>query len=334
MERFSAHVLCLFLICFGGVFGQIYVTGTITDYVLGMPAESCLVKLWGISPNTMVDSMRTSQAGTYAFSDVPAGVYEVRIIDNRFVADSVQTTITQSAVFDFTVYDKAHVLQDGSIPDTLSKTGSPFLVMNTVTVSKPIAISAGVQVLIFKSGFLRFGDDVSATGQEDDPVVFASGRLATDTGAIGDMRFMSNAGKYVFKYCSFSRLFSMILMECAGSIVHFEHCEFSGMESALHFSAMGRPSNFIFINNRMLHCGRGISSAGYLADTVTITDNLFLCAEDALTLANTNMFVRRNTFFGTVRLDARSVTVKDTITSNIFTTVAFDNAGDKSAFFA
>ena len=343
MKTLTSVILCFLFLCYGCIFADYRVSGDITDYLLSAPAESCLVKLKGLSPNTKTDSIRTGSNGRYEFGNVPAGAYEIRIQDSRYIPDSMFATVDRDTVFSFVVFEAAHVLQEGSLPDTLTKSGSPYLVLKEVCIQNPLTICAGTKIVLFKKSVLLFEEDLIAEGTASDSIRFIGDYFVKDrdslelNGARIYLRKVFGNGSYIFKYCRFDNLSYIFPYLYKPLYVGFEQCLFYGMFTALWIDRMGSPYRLAFKNNRVLNCINGITSFSdsKLADSLFMCDNLLRCEREALYLVvDGKTYVRRNTFLGISTIDLRNVSADDTLASNIFEAIIFGNAQGKSVFLA
>jgi hypothetical protein len=300
------------------------------------PAKNCLMQLTGLSPGAKSGSFLTDSSGSYVFTEVPAGTYKVSVADDRFLSDSALTTINSDMTFSFVVYEKAHTLVAGNIPDTLTKAGSPYLVLGRVFVNKPFCLNAGAKVIFCKEAELYLYNTITAIGNQTDSIMFTT----TEKGPLDSNNERICLCDYggIFSYCTFDHLFYFAL-QFLPQYISFEHCLFRNMHVALAMTSSPlRKAKFA--NNKVLNCMYGISGGDgttSLADSLELTDNFFQCSDKALHLGGTwnrKNYVRRNTVLGPTTFNAQSVTERDTIASNIFADLTFSNASGKSAFFA
>jgi hypothetical protein len=312
------------------------VSGTVTDYLRQAPARNYCMRLQGLSPNTKTDSSFTDISGNFAFNEVPAGTYKVSVTGGWYLPDSAFATINGDTSISFFALEKAHTLVKGDIPDTLTKEGSPYIVLGTVLARKPLFVNAGARVLFLKAAQLRLSN-VSAIGSQTDSVVFAAAQkdqLDSNSG-----RLIIDEYQGTFAYCLFDHLFS-IEVRFNPHYLSFEHCLFNTMQTVLSLKNSIPLRKIKLADNRMLYCINGIlgiNENGAYTDTFELTDNVIQCSGKTMYLGgvrNNKNFVRRNTVLGSTVFNAQSVTANDTITSNIFTNLSFYNAGGKSVFFA
>jgi len=337
MKRFSIPFCVAVLLWCTSVFSQYRVSGVITDYIAAGPSNNCLVRLLGQSPNTKTDSTRSDATGNYAFANVTGGVYEVVIADSRYERDSLLATINRDTVFSFTVFALTHTLVEGAIPDTLTKSGSPYFVPHNVQITKPLVIAAGAKIVLFQNTTLQFGDDVTAIGMPQDSIRFIGVFPGVETIPSFSYISLSNGSQsYSFAYCNFEHLAYVSPRFGVPKFLGFEHCKFSSMSSAL----LIETSHVLnFSNNVIINCAQGIMSMpeDELADSlVNISDNLFVCQGEALYLKimSERAILRRNTILGSTTIDMQASSTKDTIASNIFNSLTFSNTSGKSVFFA
>jgi hypothetical protein len=309
------------------------VSGTITDYILQAPVQSCLIQLKGLSPGTKTDSLRTDSTGNYAFTEVTSGVYILRIADKRYLTDSVLTTINDDSTFSFVTYETAHTLVTGTVPDTLSKEGNPYLVLKTVTVNRPLTIKPGVKVVFLKDAVLQLRADLKSIGTQSDSVVFTSDHKASAN--VNEGIFL--AGSYTtskFQYCRFYRLGAINHTIADLNEISFEHCSFIEMNSALEISKFRKVG---LIDNRVINCAYGFTGTGpMLSDSIEITGNLLICKDNALyvPIDRSRALIRRNTIVGPSTIQIMQAVESDTIASNIFLSLTFENGSGKNIFFA
>jgi hypothetical protein len=342
MKRFPRALLCVLVSSVGLVAAGYKVSGTVTDYIKNSPASSCLIMLRGLSPSTSTDSTRTGADGTYAFANVPAGVYQIIESDSRYVADTVQSTISGDTTFAFTVYETAHVLQAGKIPDTLSKTGSPYIVKNWVRINNPATMQAGAEMVFIKDAALILDSSFSAQGTAEDSVRF-SGQYSLakrkSMGIDGPTVYLNkNYGNYIFNFCQFKNMSEFAIYPVYSLRIVFENCLFEGMNDIFGFSSH-QPENLIFKHNRAVNCENGLigtQGSMILADTFEMCDNFLQCSQNAMYFGfGKKTSIRRNTMFGIVTIDVYNVSPVDTIVSNIFGKVVdFENSNKKTVFFA
>ena len=342
MKFATYFALCILLLWRGLVLSDYQVSGNITDYLLKGPAESCLVMLTGLSPNTKTDSIRTEESGSYLFDSVPAGAYELRIADNRYVPDSVRAIIDRDTVFSFIVFASAHVLGANNIPDTLKKNGSPYVVRKLVEITKPLTIEAGAKITFLKESSIFCRADLVAEGKNNDSIRFIGDYFIPNKDSMalqgGQIRIYS-WGRSIFKYCRFENFRIYTAMNQL-SYMGFERCLFIGMAPALQCLTT-HPVRLCFKNNRVINCMSGVigdlSVHGILADSLEMVDNVLLCSREALSLglgSQRKAYIRRNTIFGATTIDLSHGVAYDTIASNIFSAVNFANIGGRNIFFA
>lgn len=315
------------------------VSGTITDYITTAPVADFQVRLIGISPTAITDSARTGIDGSYLFSGVPAGAYQIRLEDSRYAVDSANATIASDTNFSFIALALSHVLGSANFPATLTKAGSPYLVNDFVSPGKPVVISPGAKVVFFLRAYLSFDSSMSAIGTQNDSILFMAGYGPKDTGALGYLALSNAQGVYNFAYCRFERLSHV---DANGQTpnsqrVSVEHCMFDSLYRAFLISAP--VQKFLFAINRVVGCTRGVGPLGdgQVADTCEVTDNYLQSSIMTLTMRPTiagKCYVRRNTVMGPMLMDCMRLSTRDTIASNIFSSDSFLFANAKTLFFA
>jgi hypothetical protein len=313
-------------------YAEYMIYGNIDDYIDSQPAESCHVVLNGLSPNTITDSAYTDINGAYEFSDVTEGIYEIRIEDEKYVIDSLRITVVGNTVRNFTVYQRRHVLSEQYQPDSLTRDGSPYLVIETTTLKKALRIGAGVRIELINQSSLGISADVAAIGEADDGIVFvASGS--------GQHIIITGLGQaFLFRHCRFEGVHYIILRARNARSAEFSHCSFSDMFSALSVVA-GSVHRLTMRHCTIMNSEIGLWSYSYsleeYVDTLELLDNLFWTNTKVVGIAGYGKnLIQRNTFLGQSTLLLAESSNNDTISSNIFTSLNYENAGDKSIFLA
>jgi hypothetical protein len=339
MKRFSIPFCVAIFLWSTSVFSQYRVSGIITDYIAAGPSKNCLVRLLGQSPNTITDSARSDATGNYAFANVTGGVYEIVMADSRYARDSLYATISRDTVFSFTVFALAHTLVEGTVPDTLTKAGSPYILAHSVQITKSLTITAGARIVLLRNAEMTIVGDVSAIGVPNDSIEFIGEYPGLDTFPLenhGSITLFKNLGNYDFAYCKFQHLNHISPEMYYPWHIGFENCRFSMMYCALLVSNSSNALNF---SNNVVNCYQGIIAFGptTIADSLTIiSDNLFICPMGTfdLELGSQKLFLRRNTILGPTTIDMQINPTNDTIASNIFNDLIFSNATGKGVFFA
>jgi hypothetical protein len=316
------------------------VSGTFNDYLTDSPIDSCRTILYAYSPGMTTDSVRSGADGIFAFDDVAAGVYKLVVADERYAHDTVWLTIEKDTAVTFVLNDRKHLLD--TIPDTLFREHSPYIVCKTLSAQRSVTVQPGVTVF-FRNGSLSFYGHLTAEGTVDDSIVFAAKLPETDTVdyPAGLMRTFHSGTTVSFKYCRFERLRDLNFKDFAHLAV--THCLFTGMWRAIAFYDGSFGHEAVVSNNRIINCVHGVTdrytndigSFASMAYSLVLTDNLLWCDSTALRLSvYTKAFVDHNTFIGQGMLDMDRLKESDTVTNNIFSGITFDNAADDMLYFA
>jgi hypothetical protein len=322
------HYFCLiFLSCYIA-HGANTVNGTIIDYINRGPVDSCFLLLECFSPYAINDTTVSDSNGKYSFDSLPSGVYSLKTCHKDFIADTVSLVIDKNQTLSFVLLNRSHILD--SVPDTLHKDGSPYLINTTIKATHPLVILPGVTMTFFDGGDLRSHYDISAIGTEQDSI-----RFITDSSSCTDTFYnprtglwLDNSNKtsnYQFKYCRFERLSSIMIFNF--SHLFFENNLFTRMYTALTF-CMSSGIETRISNNTILGCIDGIrgfnpyfnpSEGIYMQESFAITNNMISCSNTALTLSATAMtFVSHNTIIGQTSIDLKKLSDNDTLINNIF----------------
>jgi hypothetical protein len=325
-ENMRVQYFCfIFLSCFVAV-GANTVSGTITDYINREPVDSCILTLECFSPHAINDTIISDNNGKYSFDSLPAGVYSLKTYHKNFIADTVNLVLESDQIIPFILLNRSHVLD--SVPDTLYKEGSPYLVTNSIRTNKPLVILPDVTILFLDDGDLRFNSNISAIGTEQDSIRFiADSSSCTDTFYNPRSGLWLDKYNYQFKYCRFDRLNSIMISNF--SHLSFENNLFTRMYTALTFCRSNITETRIS-NNTIIGCIDGIR--GYYPYfnpsediNVTMENNMIYCSNIALTLAATDkIYVNHNTIIGQTNIDLKKLSDNDTVINNIFSGIYFN----------
>lgn len=320
------------------------VSGTITDYINREPVDSCVLILECFSPYTINDTILSDKKGIYSFDSLPAGVYSLKTSHESFIADTIPLVLKSNQIIPFVLLNRSHVLD--SLPDTLYKEGSPYLIINSIRAVRPLVILPGVTMTFFDGGDLRSQYDISAIGTEQDSI-----RFITDSSSCTDTFYNPRTGlwfnstsrnsNYQFEYCRFERLNSIMIFNF--SHLFFGNNLFTRMYTALTF-CMSSGNKTEISNNTILGCTDGIrgfnpyfnpSESITMYESFSITDNMISCSNTALTLSATEKtYVNHNTIIGQTSIDLKKLSENDTVTNNIFSGITFNGQPATIPFIA
>ncbi len=323
------------------------VSGTVTDYLTKGPIGSCLVILDGYSPGAGIDTATTGDDGRYSFNSVMPGVYTMLVTHDQYAPDTSMRTINSDLAIPIILFNKTYLLD--SIPDTLYKERSPYVVRKGVGVDSPVTIRPGVVINFIEKGSITFYGGLSAIGTKVDSIIFKAALADTDTlyhpdAWISFSRSSNYSDTINFTFCRFENL-STINGYRFGNL-NFENCLFTGMRKALTLSiSMGYGRTVIFSHNRIINCIDGIADhTSYIESTdyydiqavyLTVTANLIQCANIAFRgAAIGSTHIEHNTILGFTALNLQELSRSDTVANNIFSTIRFDHPTDSLFYFA
>jgi hypothetical protein len=291
------------------------------------------------------ESTCSDAGGTWRFQNVGAGVYNIVIADDRYAPDTVRLTIDKDTTVSFALLESARVLD--SIPDTLYRERSPYLLRKEVSTQRPLVILPGVTIRFMKSGQLNIGAGISAVGNRNDSIVFAAD--STNDDSLHSSIWLTNTqgGIFDFRFCRFERL-NTLFAHYYGNL-YVNNCLFTRMKTALSLDD-GPPSGFeaVFSHNTVVNCKNGIAefflspeSHDYRVNLLqlTVTDNLIRCSDIALSVSipertGRKVHILHNTCTGLSRFNMDYLEESDTIIDNVFSEIRFDNVSGKAPFFA
>jgi hypothetical protein len=287
------------------------------------------------SPYGIYDTVISDNNGKYSFDSLPAGVYSLKTYNKNFIADTVHLVLESNQIIPFVLLNRSHVLD--SVPDTLCKEDSPYLVYKYVRVAHPLVILPGVNILFFDGGEFRSNYGISAIGTEKDSI-----RFIVDSSSCSDtfynhrtyIGFDNHAqlSNYKFTYCKFEGLNSIMIFNF--SHLSFENNLFTKMNTALTF-CMSNGIDVKISNNTIYRCIDGIrgfddpyfnpSEPIYMQESFAINNNVISCSNLALALSATAMtYVNHNTCIGLTSIDLKKLSANDTVVNNIFSGINFN----------
>jgi hypothetical protein len=315
-------------------------SGTCTDYITDTPIDTCRILLEAFSPGAVGDSTRTGSDGRYSFAGLAAGVFKIVIADSRYAPDTLYCTIEEDTEIPFVLDDLDRLLD--SLPDTLYKEHSPYMIRKGVSAQRFLFIEPGVTIL-FRGGDLMINHGLSAIGTVDDSIIFTTKIPPTDsidypTGRIGCSRGMKEVK---FVCCRFERLERVTVG--GYSKLNIEQCRFSGMYNAITLEDFELGIEAVIAGNIVTGCTNGIvdryptggTSYSSTGQILLVTGNLLKCDDTALRISPyKKAFFGHNSVLGMTTLNMNMLEEDDTVTNNIFSTVRFDNASNDMLYFA
>ncbi len=208
------HYFCFIFLSSFVTLDATTVSGTITDYINREPVDSCILILECFSPYAINDTIISDNNGKYSFDSLPGGVYSLKTCHRSFIADTISLVLKSNQIIPFVLLNRSHVLD--SLPDTLYKENSPYLITHSIKATHPLVILPGVTIIFFDGGDVRSQYDISAIGTEQDSI-----RFITDSSSCTDTFYNPRTGlwfintsrisNYQFKYCRFERLNSIMI---------------------------------------------------------------------------------------------------------------------------